>query len=198
MLSREDLQQMGFGRLGEGVHISEHATFYNPTRIYLGNNVRIDDYCVLSAGVGGIYIGNYVHIAVYVSLIGAGRITLSDFSGISARACVYSSNDDYTGSVLTNPTVPDQYKNVRHADVFFGRHVIVGSGSVILPGVTLDDGVAIGALSLVTKNCETFGVYAGNPLRRVKDRKRDLLELEQRFFSEINAGSSEADPGYEK
>ena len=184
MLSREDVQRMGFGRVGENVQISEHATFYNRARIYLGNNVRIDDFCVLSAGAGGIYIADYVHIAVYASLIGGGRITLSDFSGISARTCVYSSNDDYTGAALTNPTVPDRYKNVRHADVFLGRHVIVGSGSVILPGVTLEDGVAIGALSLVTKDCEAFGVYTGNPLRRIKGRKRDLLELEQRFLSE--------------
>ena len=184
MLSREELQQMGFGRVGENVQISVHATFYNLAKIYLGNNVRIDDFCVLSAGAGGIYIGDYVHIAVYASLIGAGRITLSDFSGISARTCVYSSNDDYTGAALTNPTVPDRYKNVRHADVFLGRHVIVGSGCVVLPGVALEDGVAIGALSLVTKNCEAFGVYTGTPLRRIKGRQRDLLELEQRFLSE--------------
>ena len=192
MLSRDDVQKMGFGRVGEGVQISEHVTFYNPARIFLGNNVRIDDFCVLSAGAGGIYIGDYVHIAVYTSLIGAGRITLSDFSNISSRNCIYSSNDDYSGATLTNPTVPDRYKNVRHADVFLGRHVIVGSGCVILPGVTLEDGVAIGALSLVAKNCEAFGVYAGNPLRRIKDRKRDLLELEQRLFSETKAENSEA------
>ncbi len=187
MLSREDVERMGFGRVGEGVQISEHATFYNRARIYLGNNVRIDDFCVLSAGAGGIYINDYVHIAVYASLIGAGRITLSDFSNISSRNSIYSSNDDYSGESLTNPTVPDRYKNVRHADVFLGRHVIVGSGSVILPGVTLEDGVAIGALSLVTKDCEAFNVYAGNPLRRIRDRKRDLLALEQRFLSDINS-----------
>ena len=191
MLSREDVQRMGFGCVGEGVQISEHATFYNRAKIYLGNNVRIDDFCVLSAGAGGIYIGDYVHIAVYASLIGGGRITLSDFSNISSRNSIYSSNDDYSGATLTNPTVPDRYKNVRNADVFLGRHVIVGSGCVVLPGVTLEDGVAIGALSLVTKDCEAFSVYAGNPLRRIRDRKRDLLALGQRLLSETESGRSE-------
>ena len=191
MLSREDVQRMGFGCVGEGVQISEHATFYNRAKIYLGNNVRIDDFCVLSAGAGGIYIGDYVHIAVYASLIGGGRITLSDFSNISSRNSIYSSNDDYSGETLTNPTVPDRYKNVRNADVFLGRHVIVGSGCVVLPGVTLEDGVAIGALSLVTKDCEAFSVYAGNPLRRIRDRKRDLLALGQRLLSETESGRSE-------
>jgi galactoside O-acetyltransferase len=65
---------------------------------------------------------------------------------------------------------------------------------VILPGVTLEDGVAIGALSLVTKNCEAFSVYAGNPVRRIKDRKRDLLELERRFLGETNEYIPESIP----
>ncbi len=84
---------------------------------------------------------------------------------------------------MTNPTIPREYTAVRHADVFLGRHVIVGCGSVILPGATLKDGVAIGALSLIKEDCESFGIYAGNPCRRVKDRKRDLLALEQRFLA---------------
>ena len=68
---------------------------------------------------------------------------------------------------------------------FFGKHVIVGSGSVILPGVALEDGVAVGALSLVSKDCKAFGIYAGNPARRVKERKRDLLELEKQFVASM-------------
>jgi galactoside O-acetyltransferase len=43
---------------------------------------------------------------------------------------------------------------------------------------------AVGALSLVTKDCEAFGVYAGNPARRIKERKRDLLELEKLFLAD--------------
>lgn len=182
MLSREAIEALGFSSVGENAQISERASFYGVSRIVLGDNVRIDDFCVLAAGVGGILIGNYVHIAVGSSLIGAGKITMSDFSGLSSRISIYSSSDDYSGATLTNPTVPSEYAGVTHADVFLGKHVIVGSGSVILPGVTMEEGVAVGALSLVHKRCEAFGVYAGNPARRIKERKRDLLELEQRFM----------------
>jgi dTDP-4-amino-4,6-dideoxy-D-glucose acyltransferase len=181
--SREAVDMLGFAFVGENVQISDRASFYGTSRIVLGNNVRIDDFCVLAAGVGGILIGNYVHIAVGSSLIGAGKITMSDFSGLSSRISIYSSSDDYSGATLTNPTVPTDYTGVTHADVFLGKHVIVGSGSVILPGVTLEEGVAVGALSLVHKRCEAFGIYAGNPARRIKERKRDLLELEQRFMA---------------
>lgn len=183
MLSREFIETMGFASIGKNIQISDHATFYNISKISLGNNVRIDDFCVLSAGLGGISIGNHIHIAVFSSLIGAGKITLSDFCGISSRVSIYSSNDDYSGAAMTNPTLPSPYTGVTHADVFLGKHVIVGTGSIILPGVTLEEGVAIGALSLVTKDCETFGIYTGNPARRIKARKRDLLELEKAFLS---------------
>ena len=183
MLSREAIQALGFSSVGDNVQISDRASFYGAARITLGNNVRIDDFCVLAAGVGGIVIGDYVHIAVSASLIGSGKITMSDFSGISSRVSIYSSSDDYSGATLTNPTVPSEYAGVTHADVFLGKHVIVGSGSVLLPGVTLEEGVAVGALSLVHKRCEAFGIYAGNPARRIKGRKRDLLELEQLFLA---------------
>lgn len=183
MLSRDAIEALGFASVGQNPQISDRASFYGVGRIVLGNNVRIDDFCVLAAGSGGIWIGNYVHIAVGSSLIGAGKITMSDFSGLSSRISIYSSSDDYSGAAMTNPTVPSNYTNVTHADVFLGRHVIVGSGSVILPGVTLEDGVAVGALSLVHKRCEAFGIYSGNPAKRISERKRDLLELEQRFVA---------------
>ena len=186
MLSREAIERMGFAYVGDNVQISDRASFYGTAGIELGSNVRIDDFCVLSAGISGISIGQHVHIAVYSSLIGAGKIALSDFCNISSRVSIYSSNDDYSGATMTNPTVPSEYISVTHADVFLGKHVIVGSGSVILPGVTLEEGVAVGALSLVNKNCKAFGIYAGNPARRVKERKRDLLEKEQQLINSKN------------
>lgn len=183
-LSRQALEGMGFAALGRDVQVSDRASFYGLPRIALGDHVRIDDFCVISAGDGGVTVGDHVHLAVFSLLMGAGRITLGDFCNISSRVSIYSSSDDYSGATLTNPTVPARYKHVEHADVVLGRHVIIGSGSVVLPGLTLEDGVAVGALSLVKESCTAFGVYAGNPARRVRERKRDLLMLEQVFLAE--------------
>lgn len=184
MLTRDQLESMGFSALGENIQISERASIYGASRISIGSNVRIDDFCVISAGTGGIFIGDHVHIAIGASLIGAGKITISDFVGISSRVSVYSSNDDYSGTVMTGPTLPSKYTNVRHADVSFEKHVIIGSGSVILPGVTLEIGVAIGALSLVSKDCKAFGIYTGNPAKRIKERSQDLLMMEEQLMAE--------------
>lgn len=183
--SEEELKILDLERYGANVRISKKASIYNPGQISIGSHVRIDDFCVLSAGEGRIEIGDFVHMAVFCSLIGRGKIMLGDFTNLSSRVSIYSSNDDYSGEFLTNPTVPQKFTGVQSAPVSIEKHVIVGSGSVILPGVTLEEGVAIGALSLVNKNCVSFGIYAGVPARRVKERKRSLLELEQRLRLEI-------------
>lgn len=186
--SEEELQALGLARYGRNVKISRKTSIYNPGKISIGSHVRIDDFCVLSAGEGGIELGNYVHIAVFCSLIGIGKISFEDFSGLSSRVAIYSSNDDYSGVALTNPTVPSEYSKVTHGDVCVGKHVIVGAGAVILPGVKLEQGVAIGSLSLVQKNCSEFGVYLGVPVRRIGERKRDLLQLENQLRQKLDQG----------
>lgn len=186
MLSRDEIQAIGFASVGTNVQISEYARFYGTNRIHIGNDVRIDDFCVLSAGAGGIEIGNYVHIAVYSSLIGQERIVLSDFCNLSSRVSIYSSNDDYSGATMTNPTIPATFKNVMHAPVRLGKHVIIGSGSIVLPGTTLEEGVAVGALSLVKHDCKAYGIYVGTPAKRTKERSRALLKCEAKLLAADN------------
>lgn len=186
ILDQGMLEAIGFAALGSNVLISDRASIYGASRISIGDNVRIDDYCVLSAGAGGIVIGNYIHVAVFASLIGRGRITLNDFCGISSRVSIYSSSDDFSGAVMTGPMVPEEFTDVTHADITIGRHAIVGSGSILLPGAILREGVAVGALSLVRGECEAFGVYVGSPARFVRERKRDLLEAERRLLASLS------------
>jgi galactoside O-acetyltransferase len=180
-LSREDVLKIGFKSVGDNVLISDKCVIYGAERIEIGNHVRIDDFCFLSAGAGGIKLGNYIHISIYSSLVGAGRIIMKDFSGLSSRVTVYSSSDDYSGLSLTNPTVPKEYLNVYSADVTLGKHVIIGSGAVILPGVNIGDGTAIGSLSLVKNDIEENIIASGIPAKKISDRKTNIYELENKL-----------------
>jgi galactoside O-acetyltransferase len=116
-------------------------------------------------------------------LLGQGAITIEDFSGISGRVAIYSSNDDYSGNYLTNPTVPEIYRNVSHGPVVLRKHSIIGAGSIVLPNVEIGVGAVVGAMSLVKHNCNEFGVYAGIPAKRIGERRRDLLELAKEFLN---------------
>ncbi len=177
-----ELKTLGFKSIGTNVLISKKSSFYGTSKISIGSNVRIDDFCVISAGVGGIEIGNYVHLAIFVSLQGDGKITLNDFVGLSSRVSIYSSNDDYFGHFLSNPTVPKEYTGVTSADVTLCKHVLIGSGAIILPGIVINIGAVVGALSLVSNDCDEFFIYKGNPASKLIKRSKNLLKLEKEFI----------------
>lgn len=178
--THEELKNIGFREIGINVFISKKASFYGVDKINIGNNVRIDDFCILS---GKIQIGNYIHIAAYTSIYGGDSgVYINDFANISSKNSIYSISDDYSGETMTSPMVPEKYKSVLSAPVHIMKHVIIGSGCVILPNVTINEGAAIGSMSLVNKSTEAWKIYAGIPAKAIKDRKKDLLNLEKDFL----------------
>jgi acetyltransferase-like isoleucine patch superfamily enzyme len=188
--TKEELLYLGINSVGENVQVSRKCSMYGASRISFGNNVRIDDFCVLSAGSGGISIGNFVHIAVFTSLQGEGQIVLEDFVGLSSRVSIYSSNDDYFGTYLSNPTVPVQFTGVQSGPVTIGKHVLVGSGSVVLPNVKIGQGAVVGALSLIQESCEEFYIYKGNPAKKLLKRSKNLLEIEKQLMEYLKSNES--------
>lgn len=142
--------------------------------------MRIDDFCILS---GKIDIGNYIHIAAYSALYGGDDgIVLDDFVNISSRVCIYSISDDYSGKSMTNPMVPDNLKEVISQKVYLKKHVIIGSTSVVLPGVILEEGSAFGSFSLINSDSEPWSINAGIPFKKIKDRSKNILNIEREHF----------------
>jgi len=176
--SVEELKSFGFKKIGNNVQISNKASIYNHKNIIIGNNVRIDDFCILSAGSEGIVIEDYVHFAPFCLITGSAKIHISNYSGLSSYCRIYSSSDDYTGLFMTNPTIPDELRKVNSKPVLICEHVIIGSGTILLPGVTLNKGCAIGANSMVNKDCEEFFIYQGTPAKKLFHRSKKLLEIE--------------------
>ena len=183
----EELRTFGFAAVGEDVRISKTCTIIGLPNITIGSHVRIDDKVTIIAASGRVSIGSYIHVGESCYLSAAGGITLSDFCGLSQGVRVYSVTDDYGGDHLTNPTVPKGYLGLQIAPVFLGRHVIIGSGSVILPGCTIGEGSSVGALSLVRTSLDEWGVYAGTPARWAKARSKKLLELEKQMMIEMQS-----------
>ena len=188
--NEEELSQIGFKSFGENVLISRFARFYHPERISFGSNVRIDDFCIISAG-GYVSIGNYIHIAPYTSMIGEGNIRIDDYCSISGRVSIYSSTDDYLGMAMTNPMVPTKYTKVTSLPVILHKNVIIGCGCVILPGVELFDGASIGALSLINKDCLSDTLYSGNPAKPIAKRLKQYRKLESRFEDSLKNKQNE-------
>ena len=161
--SDEELQQMGFAHVGHDVMISRKASIYGASNIWIGNHVRVDDFCVLGGTAG---------------------ITFEDYTGISSHCAVYAASDDYSGDFMTNPTVPEKFTNVIEEPVVIKKYSNIGAGCIILPGVTIAEGCALCAMTLATKDTKPWGIYLGYQCIRIKERSQKMLELD---ISELEA-----------
>lgn len=181
-LTEEQINAIGFKYIGYNVKISDKAAIYNPNLISIEDNSRVDDFCLLS---GNIKIGKNVHVAAYCNLAGGELgIEMDDFSGLAYGCHVFTQSDDYSGGTMTNPTVPKKYKKETYKKIHIGKHVIVGTKSIILPGVNVAEGCSVGAMTMLTKSTQPWGIYFGIPAKRIKERKRELLELESEYIKE--------------
>ena len=68
--------------------------------------------------------------------------------------------------------------------MFLKKHAIIGSGSVILPGVTIGTGTSVGALSFIHISLDSWSVYFGVPAQKVNKRFDKLVQLEKKLAKE--------------
>lgn len=177
--SEEELKNIGFKYVGKNVKVSRYALFFGEEKISIGDNSRIDDFCRLS---GKIAIGKNVHIAAYAAIFaGEAGVIMEDYSTISSRVIVYAQSDEYMGLGMTNPTIPDEYKQIISERVIIAKHTVIGAASVILPGVNIAEGTACGSMSLVNKDTEPWSLYYGIPAKKRKERRKETLRMCELF-----------------
>ena len=164
--------------IGQDARVYRYARLLRPEMIEIGNSVIIDDLVALDGGLGTT-IGDFTHLAGHGLYAGGGKLTVGNFCGLSGGICVYTGSDDFVGLSMGNPTIPYPFRQPKRSFVRIGDHVQIGANSVVLPGVTIGEGAAIGAMSLVLHDCEPWTIYAGVPARALRARPRErILELE--------------------
>ena len=133
------------------IQIGEYTTIYpyallktNGGTIRIGEGCSVNDYCVLD-GVGGITIGDDVHIAAHVVIVASehdyAKLGRADFSL------------DMTGK-----------------GIVIENSVWIGAGAVILDGVRIATGSVIGAGAVVTKDIAPNSIAVGVPARVIRNR----------------------------
>lgn len=165
---------MGFKSIGQNCIISRKASFYGCCGMSIGNNVRIDDFSILS---GNITLGNNIHISAYVALYGSKGIEFEDYTGISARSTIYSAMDDFSGEYLVGPIHPEGTTHVTGGKVLVKAFTQIGANVLIFPNLTIGEGCVIGACSMVRKDLKPWGIYYGLPVIRVKERSKEMTKF---------------------
>jgi dTDP-4-amino-4,6-dideoxy-D-glucose acyltransferase len=162
-------------KIGEDVFVSQNVEIRRPHLVSLGNHVAIDTGFYITTRAE---IGDYVHIAPYVTVIGGADafFKVGNFSGISAGCRIVCATDAYLGEGLTSCIIPDQYRDrVINEPVIIDDFAAIGTNVVIMPGVTIGEGCAIGACALVTADTEPWTVYVGIPARPIKIRPKETM-----------------------
>ena len=109
-------------------------------------------------------IGADSTINKYVDLDGRGGLRVGDNVSVSPYVRILTASHDPRSHDFAYVT----------AAVEIDNYVWIGTGAVILPGVTLGKGCVVAAGSVVTKSVEPHAIVAGNPSRRIGERPSQL------------------------
>jgi len=189
LLLRSKLYPRLLGSVGRGVVFGTNVVLRHPHKIRLGDNVVIDDNCVLDAkGTDnrGISVGSGVFIGrntlVYCQ---NGDITIGDQANIGSNCQVFSASSVKIGSkalvaaysyfvggghVYDDPDVPimDQGRTAKGLAV--GDNVWIGAGAKILDGVTVGEGVIVAAGAVVNRSFADKSIVGGVPAKLIGER----------------------------
>jgi len=159
--------------ISKSARISPHAEIDDSTR---GSKIIIDD---------GVWIDSFVKI---VASGGMGDVVIGKNSYVNSGTVIYSGNGVNIGEnvlIAGNCTLAPVNHEFRARDkkiseqrfmpskggIRIGDDVWIGANTVILDGSVVGRGCVIGALSLVKGKLDEYGVYAGNPLVKISERK---------------------------
>ena len=187
---RSKLFPMLLGRCGRNVTFGSHIVLRHPHKIFIGDNVVVDDYCVLDAkgtsnegirvgnGVfigrntilscknGDITLGDRVNIGFNSEVFSASMVTIGDDALIAAYVYVIGGGHDFEDP---SRSVLDQARTSHGIEV--GARTWLGAGVNVLDGVTIGEGAVVGTGAVVTQSVPARAVAAGVPARVLRTRE---------------------------
>tara|TARA_R110002096_G_scaffold91753_8_gene207665 strand:- start:9762 stop:10175 length:414 start_codon:yes stop_codon:yes gene_type:complete len=127
------------------LQIGRSVNISNPSTVVFGDNVVVNADVYLVSSEFPIIIGNDCLIA--------------------PRCFIQTLNHNYERkNVVINK------QGYRGAGVFIEEDCWLAYGTMLMPGVTIRKGSVLSAGSVVTKSTESYGVYAGVPAKKIKER----------------------------
>lgn len=170
----DELKALGI-TCGDRCLVHKTCIIVNPSKLTLGNDVRIDGFCTISCG-NGIKIGSYVHIAGYVSLFGGAEIEIMDYASIASGSKIYSVSDDLMGRGFVGPCVDMSLRHLHKGKVILEEHSVLAVNTVVMPKSTLRYGSVLLPFSLLLGDTEKMSIYSGNLAKKTKDRLDTFLQ----------------------
>lgn len=112
----------------------------------------------------GLFLGDGIAIGWFAELDARGGITVGHDTNISSHVKLITGSHD-----IDDPEYSAEFKPIT-----IGHHCWIGTGAIILQGVTIGNGAVVAAGAVVTKDIPPYEVWGGVPARKIKDRIHDL------------------------
>jgi acetyltransferase-like isoleucine patch superfamily enzyme len=171
---RRAIWRAGAKRIGAKLHVGSGACFRQLNTFEIGDGVIISPQAHIQGWHRGrVSIGNHVWIGPQ-AYFDARDMVLGDYVGWGPCARLLCSA--HTGLPADVPIVKTdlEVKTVRVED-----WADIGTGAVLLPGVTVGRGAIVGAGAVVTRDVEPFAIVAGAPARFMRWRTGTEFERAQ-------------------
>ncbi len=170
--------------LGEGAIIGKTVRIRKPARCSIGAHSIIDDFSYISCA---LRVGRYTHIGAQAVIIGGdATVEIGDFVNIAPGCRLVAASHDFSEGGLTGPAIPPEFATPSVLSrIQLADHVLLGAGTIVLPGVTIPEGAATGAYTLLTPKTELepWTLYAGIPARPLRPRAREgMLDAARRLL----------------
>lgn len=179
------------GACGRNVSFGTGVVLRHPRKIRLGDDVAIDDGCVLDAkGAAnrGIDVGSRVFLGRHTLLAcKEGDIVLENGVNISYNCTVFSASSVRIGAEtllaaycyvvggghdFDRVDVPVVQQARPSRGIVVGPSGWLGAGAIVLDGVTIGSSAIVGAHAVVTQDVPDYAIVAGAPARVVRDRRQ--------------------------
>jgi acetyltransferase-like isoleucine patch superfamily enzyme len=179
-----------FKRIGLYCTIAPSTIIRNAEAIEIGDNVRIDEFCIIDGGAG-LKIGSHVHISARSTIYSGAGVEIGEFADLSMGCLVLSESDDFSGKSMIGPQFPRRFKPgyCSPGPIRIGKFAAIGANSTIMPGVQIPEGVAVGAHSLVRHSImEAWTIWAGVPARKLKQRSQEIVDISELYLDWFRNG----------
>jgi len=115
-------------------------------------------------GTGDVRIGRRSYVNSGCVIYSGNGVAIGEDVLIAANCTLAPVNHEYRSRAQT--IVAQRFQTSR-GGIVIEDDVWIGANTVLLDGAIVRRGCVVGALSLVRGELEPYGIYVGNPLRRV-------------------------------
>jgi virginiamycin A acetyltransferase len=149
--------------------LADLETSSKGSKLIIGENSMVDSFVKMkfSGGLGDIIIGDNCYINSGTVIYSGHGIIMANWVLIAANCTLSASNHEFGSK---DKTVYDQRFKPSRGGIIIEEDVWIGANTVISDGAILRKGAIIGACSFVNKEVEPYGIYAGNPLKKIGER----------------------------